>query len=270
MSHYTQLNKEQFGPWALVTGASSGLGLEFARQLARSGFKLVLAARRIDLLENLGKHLQREYGIDYRTLGIDLSEPDFIKTIEAATHDLDIGLVISNAGTGKPGAFLNHSHDHLRRIMRLNAASHLDLTYHFGQRLAKRGKGGVLLISAMGATHGLPYMASDAASKSFVASLGAGLHLEFKKLGLNITSVLIGPTDTPIIDTFGLDIAKMPVKPMTVERTVAEALAAFKANRPTWLTGRMNRLMDKLVPDSLKRRILGNMLSAGARANGLL
>lgn len=270
MFHYTSLNKEQFGPWALVTGASSGLGLEFARQLARSGFNLVLAARRIDLLESLGNRLQREFDIDYCTISIDLSEPDFIEKIEAATNDLDIGLVISNAGTGKPGSFLNHSHEHLRRIMRLNAVSHLDLTYHFGQRLAKRGKGGVLLISAMGAMHGLPYMANDAASKSFVASLGAGLHLEFKKLGLNITSVLIGPTDTPIIGKFGLDIANMPVKPVTAEQTVAEALAAFKSNRPIWLTGRMNRLMDKLVPDSLKRRILGSMLSAGARANGLL
>lgn len=265
-----QLDKNTFGSWALVTGASSGLGSEFARQIASSGINLVLVARRIDRLEKLGADLKNEFGIDYRTAQVDLSEPDFMKAICTATDDLDIGLVISNAGTGQPGSFLKHSSDYLQKTVQLNAIAHLNLTHHFGQRLAKRGRGGVLLVSAMGAMDGLPYMAGDAASKAFVGSLGAGLHLEFKKLGLNITSVFIGPTDTPIIDAFGLDVNDMPVKPMAVEQTVAESLRAFKANQPTHLTGRMNRLMNRFVPASVKRKMLGNMLSAGARAAGTL
>lgn len=270
MAHLTHLDKDQYGPWALVTGASSGLGVEFARQVAASGINVILAARRLDKLEELGAQLQQEFAVDYRTVQVDISDPDFMNAIRPVTDGLDIGLVISNAGSGKPGSFLKHSYEHLMGVVRLNALSHLDLTYYFGQRLAKRGRGGVLLISAMGAPYGLPYMANDAASKAYVASLGAGLHLEFKKLGLDMTSVYIGPTDTPIIDHFGLNIEDMPVKPMSVEQCVAESLAALKNGRATHLTGRMNRLMEQLVPASIKRLLLSRMLSAGARANGLL
>lgn len=266
MSHLTKLDKNQFGPWALVTGASSGLGTEFARQLAISGINVVLAARRLDALNEVGVQLKRDYGIQYRTVAVDLSEPDFMDAIIPVTNDLDLGLVISNAGAGKPGEFLQHDYEHLKRIVRLNAVSHLDLTHHFGRRLAERGRGGVLLVSAMGALHGLPYMANDAASKAYITSLASGLHLEFKKVGLNITAVLIGPTDTPIIEKFGLNRKDMPMKPTSVDQTVAESLRAFKANRPTHLTGRMNRLMDSVVPDGLKRRILGKMLSAAVRS----
>ena len=101
------INKNTFGPWALVTGASSGIGKEFARQLAASGLNLVLVARRLPLLEEIGRTLADEYGIDYRAIALDLSQEDFLGRLEAATRDLEIGLVVSNAGTADAGAFLS-------------------------------------------------------------------------------------------------------------------------------------------------------------------
>lgn len=265
----TRIDTHKFGPWAIVTGASSGIGAEFARQLAANGLNLVLVARRLPLLEKLGGELAQRHGIDYRAVQADLSETDFLDQIEPVTRDLDIGLVISNAGTGQPGAFLLHQREDLMRIVRLNSMSHLMLAHHFGQRLAQRGRGGFVLVSAMGALDGLPFMANDAASKAYVTSLGQGLHVEFEKLGLNMTVVIPGPTETPILDLFGFDAATMPVKPMTVEQCVDEGLAALNVNRATHLTGRLNRLMDALVPASITRRLLGNMIAGGAAAQRL-
>src|SRR5262245_14795135 len=164
----THVDKHKFGPWAIVTGASSGIGKEFARQLAASGLNLVLLARRLPLLEELGHQLENKFGVQYRAVGVDLTEDGFLEKIEAATHDLDIGLLISNAGAGIPGEFLSLERDVLLRIVRLNIIAHLDLAHHFGRRLATRGRGGMLLVSAMGAAQGIPYMANDRGTKAYV------------------------------------------------------------------------------------------------------
>lgn len=257
----THVDKYKFGPWAIVTGASSGIGKEFARQLAASGLNIVLVARRLALLEEIGHELAKEFGIQYRAIGLDLTDEDCLERLEAATHDLDVGLVVSNAGTGVPGEFLRIEQDVLLQIVQLNVISHLKVTHYYGQRLAKRGHGGVILVSAMGASQGIPYMANDSATKAYVTSLGEALHVEFQKLGLNMTVILPGPTETPVLDKFGLDVASLPMKPMSVEQCVSEGLAAFNANRASYLTGRINRIMMALVPASVTRKMNGNMFA---------
>jgi uncharacterized protein len=99
------LDKKRFGPWALVTGASSGIGKEFARQIAGSGINVVLVARREDLLKEVGVEISKRYGVEHRVVVLDVSREDFIRQLAPATADLDIGLVVSNAGTGNPGEF---------------------------------------------------------------------------------------------------------------------------------------------------------------------
>ena len=96
------LDKKRFGPWALVTGASSGIGKECARQIAASGINIVLVARREDLLKEVGVEVSRRYGVEHRVVVLDVSREDFIGQLVSATEDLDIGLVVSNAGTGNP------------------------------------------------------------------------------------------------------------------------------------------------------------------------
>ena len=100
------LDKKRFGPWALVTGASSGIGKEFAQQIAASGINIVLVARREDLLKEVGVEFSKRYGVEHRVVVLDVSREDFIRQLASATDDLDIGLVVSNAGTGNPGEFL--------------------------------------------------------------------------------------------------------------------------------------------------------------------
>jgi short-subunit dehydrogenase len=244
----------------VVTGASSGIGLEFARQLASAGLNLVLVSRRQQVLEEVGDELTARFGIDYRAIAADLSTADGPRRVAEETSDLDVGLLVSNAGTGQPGNFLAFSEADLRHIVELNAVSYMMLTNHFGSRLVVRGRGGVLLVSAMGADEGIPYSAKEAATKALVSTLGRGLHVEFQKLGLGLTVLVVSPTDTPIITKMGFTKSAMPVKPMPVEQCVREALAALNANRPSIMPGRLYRIMNRLMPASLSRRMTATMM----------
>src|SRR6266403_2448285 len=105
------LDKKQFGPWALITGASSGIGKEFARQIAASGINIVLVARRQALLKEAGAEFSKDYGVEHRVVALDLADDGFMGKLASVTDDLDIGLVISNAGTGSPGRFLTNNRD---------------------------------------------------------------------------------------------------------------------------------------------------------------
>src|SRR6202140_4265749 len=128
------LDKGRFGPWALVTGASSGIGEEFARQIAASGINVVLVARRDALLAELGPAISQEFGVQYRALAMDLSQEGFIAGLADATHDIDIGLVVSNAGTAIPGEFLKLDRQLLEETLRLNTMAHLDIAHYFGRK----------------------------------------------------------------------------------------------------------------------------------------
>jgi short-subunit dehydrogenase len=251
---------DRFGPWALVTGASSGIGAEFARQLARAGLNVVLAARREGLLDKLGQELQGEFGVETRSVVVDLSETEAAVRLHAAVDDLDVGLVVSNAGTGNPGSFLSENRDELMRRFRLNALAHLDIAHHFSPRLAKRGCGGLILGGAMGAAHGIPFMANDAGSKAFVQSFGESLHRELGRKGVCVMVLVVPPTDTAILSKFGLDPATMPMKPMSPKQCVGEALRAMQRNQSLCLPGAMNRIMSALIPVSVARTMMGKMI----------
>ena len=255
----TQIDKKQFGPWALVTGASSGIGKEFARQIAASGINIVLVARREDLLKEVGVEFSKRYGVEHRVVVLDVSREDFIGQLASATDDLDIGLVVSNAGTGNPGEFLKIDRGELENLLRLNTLAHLDIAHHFGRRLARRGQGGLLFVGAMGADKGLPYMANDGGAKAYVQSFSEGLHVELKPLGVHVTVLPPGPTDTPVIAKLGLTPDTMPMKPMAVEQCVSEGLKALQENRSMIIPGRLSRIMNAVVPASLVRGMMAKM-----------
>src|SRR5712672_326225 len=257
------LDKEKFGPWALVTGASSGIGKEFARQIAASGINVALVARRDALLAELGRAISKEFGVQYRALAMDVSQEGFIAGLADATRDIDIGLVVSNAGTGNPGEFLKLDRQLLQATLRLSTTAHLDITHHFGAKLAKRRRGGIVLAGAMGAENGVPLMANDGAAKAYVHSLGEALHYEFRPLGVCVTVLAAGFTDTAVLGKFGLDPKTMPMKPMSVEQCVSEALDGLSKNRSRVVPGRMNRILNALVPVSLSRKMLADLLGKG-------
>jgi uncharacterized protein len=257
-SRATRLDPRTFGPWAIVTGASSGIGKEFARQLAASGFHVVLVARRLSTLEELGGRLATEFGVQYRAVGVDLAEEHFLSKLEEATHHLDIGLVVSNAGTRMLGDFVTMDSSALQQSLRLNVQAHLDVAHHFGQHLAKRRRGGLLLTASTAGLQGIPFSAEYAAAKAYVLTLGEGLHGEPQKVGVHVTVLLPGATDTPLLAANGFDLPAI-LKPMSTEQCVAEGLAALGANRATHIAGRMNRMLTRVIPRRLATRMYGSM-----------
>src|SRR5713101_1570948 len=244
------LDKGQFGPWALVTGAASGINV-------------VLVARRDTLLTELGRAISQEFNVQYRALTTDLSQEGFIAGLADATHDIDIGLVVSNAGTANPGEFLKLDRQLHRTTLRVSTMAHLDITHHFGAKLVKRRRGGIILAGAMGAEAGVPRMANDGAAKAYVHSLGEALHYEFKPLGVYVTVLAAGFTNTAVLEKFGLEPKTMPMKPMNVEQCVSEALSGLVKNRSKIVPGRLNRILNALVPASLARKIEADLIDKG-------
>lgn len=262
------IETSSYGPWAVVTGASSGIGRAFAEQLAAAGLNLALAARSTERLESLGETLKGTHGIVYRVITADLSRPEGASIIIDATEDLDVGLLVSNAGGGRPGPYLDQDLEELHRRLVLNATTHLELVHAFGQRLTARGRGGIVIVSALGAHHGIPNMAHDAAAKGYALNLGVALHYELAPAGIDVTVMLPGNVDTPIIDALGLDRASLPVRPQPPERAVRETLAALAKHQPILIPGRMMRLMTRLLPRTISIRLNARMLGKAARNLG--
>jgi uncharacterized protein len=254
------LDKNVFGPWAVVTGASSGIGKAIARHLGASGIHVVLVARRIVQLEAVGRELALDFGVEYRAVKADLTEPDFFGALEEATRDLDVGLAVGNAGFASPGEFVRLEREELLRGARIKVDANLVLAHHFGQRLVARGRGGLLLVSSIGGLAGVPFVSNTAGVEAYVLNLGEGLHAELEPYGVHVTVLMPGPTLTESMVKMGVDPADMPIKPMSAERCAAEGLRALADNRATHIAGRMNRLMARLMPRSIATSMMGAMI----------
>jgi len=230
-----EIDNQRYGPWALVTGASSGIGEEFARQAAANGLNVVLVARREERLKEVAAELTTHHGIAVLVLPVDLAADGAFAAIVERTDGLDIGLVISNAGAGNPGPFISLPHDRLREIVRLNVVAHLDLAHHFGKKLAERGRGGLVLVSALAAAGGLPFMANDSATKAYVLNLGEALHVELRQAGVDVTVLVPVLVNSPVVARIGLDRIGLPAEAITAEQAVDEALTALVANQVSTL-----------------------------------
>jgi hypothetical protein len=253
-----------YGPWAVITGASSGIGRAFAEQCAAQGLNVVLAARSTSVLADLGRELSRAHGIEHRVVTVDLSDPGGAADLLAASADPDVGLLVSNAGGGRPGRFLDQDVPDLHRRLTLNTTTHFELAHAFGRRFAARGGGAMVLVSALGAIHGLPNMAHESAAKSYVRNLGEALHHELKPAGVKVTVMLPGNVDTPIIEKFGLDRTRLPIKPLPVATAVRQTVHALNAGRPTVVPDRRLRTLSRLTPRELSIKLNGRLLGEAA------
>jgi short-subunit dehydrogenase len=242
---------ERYGPVALVTGASSGIGKSFAEVLAAKGMSLVLVARRIQRLETLALRLENLYRVQVRVCQTDLSDVTATQQIVEATAALDIGLVISNAGFGLKGDFARGDREAMTKMISVNCSTPMLLAHAFIPRLRARRRGGLIFTSSVEGLIGCPFSTAYSASKSFVNSLGEGLWGELTPEGIDVLTLCPGATDTEAAALQGIDLTTLQ-NVMSPEEVVTLTLANIK-NGPLYLpSAHYKALFEKLL--SLPRR----------------
>ena len=248
---------ERYGAWALVAGASEGIGAAFAIALAARGVNLILVARRAEPLDALAAALPTRC----HTVIADLSTMDGLAAIDAATTDLEIGLVVCNAAYAPSGELLDRPEEELLRVLDTNARAPLLLARRYLPAMVARGRGGFIVMSSLAGQQGTPGLASYAASKAFGAVLAEGLWGELRPRGVDVLACVAGAVSTP-----GLAAAMAKPAPGTVtpDVVVATALRAL-GRRPRAVPGALMRFSAPVMSRLLPRRTAITVMGRASR-----
>ncbi len=185
--------KSKYGEWAIVTGATSGIGLELATQLATAGFNLIINARHAEQLQSVEKELKSNNNIQVKIVQADLSASTGVDKIIQASQNLNVGLLINNAGYGSSGLFVDTSLHAEIDMLRVNCEAVVSLTHYFSQQFKQQQRGGIIFLSSLVAFQGVPYAANYAATKAYIQSFAEALSEELKPYGVAILAAAPGP-----------------------------------------------------------------------------
>lgn len=230
---------EKYGPWALVTGASAGIGREFARQLAARGINVVLVARRESLLRTTAAELEAQHGVKTRVIASDLTQQRELRRIAEETADLDVGLLVNNAGTAFYGPMLDNDLDGEVAITDLNVRAPMILSYLFARRMRERGRGGLLIVSSMVGLLGVTHFANYAATKAYDLTLAEGLRAELGGT-IDVHAVLPGFTESEYMECY--DVSGVPMPLAKAHQLVRGALDGLGRGGALLVPGLLNRL----------------------------
>ncbi|QNG17931.1 SDR family NAD(P)-dependent oxidoreductase [Rhodococcus triatomae] len=230
------IDPQIYGPWAVVAGGSEGVGAAFTDELARAGIHLVLVARKSGPLEDTAAKA-RAHGVQVRTLALDLLDPDALARIRTLTDDVEVGLLIFNAGANSYGhEFVTGDMDRFRDVLELNVVKQLELSHHFGALMRTRGRGGIVLLGSLSGYMGAEDQSIYSGAKAFSRIFAESLWLELDPYGVHVVELVLGVTRTPAMVRAGLnfDIPGMNVaEPEDVAREGLEHLA----DGPVWVAG---------------------------------
>jgi uncharacterized protein len=242
--------QEKYGPWALVVGASVGLGEAFARALAARGIHLLLLARRQDALETLAADLRQTSGVEVRVAAMDVGAADLGERARRLAEGVEVGLVVYNAAHSVIGSFLDHPLEEQLRVVDVNCRGPLTLAHLFGRKMAERGRGGLVLMTSLAGSQGGPLLASYAASKAFNLVLAEGLWAELGSRGVDVIACRAGATRTP---GYASSQPKKAIRLMDPEPVVEATLRAL-GHKPSLVPGALNALAAFLLVRLLPRR----------------
>jgi len=257
----TKLNEfaRRYGPYALVTGASEGIGQAIAEQLAKSGINVLLVARRIDKLNQLALQLEKKYGVLCPVVSADLSKSDEIEKMFRITDHLDIGLVVCNAGFGTAGNFLDSDLKTELNMLNVNCAAMTTMVHHLGNQLKARGGGGLILLSSILAMQGVPRSAHYAATKAYVHAFGEALQEEWKDKGVDLLIVAPGPVETGFAERSKMQLGKAATPTVVALESLA-ALGHKKVIHPGWLA-KLMAISLSTAPRWLRVQIMGAIMA---------
>jgi short-subunit dehydrogenase len=264
--------RERYGPWAVVTGASSGIGREAARVLAARGLHVVLVARGAEALHALAGELAAAHGVQARVVPADLARPDGVDATHAACAELEVGLLVAAAGFGTSGPFLEADAAAELGMLDVNCRAAMLHALHFGRRFAGQGRGGIVLLGSIVAYQGVPRAAHYAATKAYVQSLGEALHVELAPRGVDVLVSAPGPVHSGFALRADMRMGAA-LRPDVVARATLDALG----RRGTAVPGALSKLLTYSLaplPRRGRTRILAHVMRgmtrhqpAGSRAD---
>lgn len=252
---------DRYGPWALVTGASDGIGRALATEIATAGINVVLCARSEHRLADLAAELRADHGIETMVLAADLRDRGTVDKVADQTAALDIGMVVLAAGFGTTGALGSTSLQDELDLIAVNISAVLHLSHTFAGRLVARGSGALVLFGSIVGWQGVPGQANYAASKAYVQSLAEGLHHELSPHGVDVLAVAPGPVHSGFGARAGLTMSSGD-RPEVVATATVRALG-----RGTVVPGAKGKFLTaalRPLPRSTRSRILGTVI-AGMR-----
>ena len=264
--------RHRYGPWALIAGASEGIGRSFAEQLAERGLNLLLLARRPEVLEAAAVEIRHRHGVQVETHSIDLTAHDLESRIDKIIDEREIGFLVYNAGaTHAAHLFHDEPVENSLRLVRLNCVGPMLLSHRLGGAMKARGRGGMVLLSSMAGMVGGAYIAAYAATKAFDIVFASSLWAEMKGFGVDILGLVAGATRTPAAEAAGLHFNKKAqgnsedVMTMDPDDVVSEALAHMQEG-PVWFPGERN----KALAPTLRAAPIGTMVERiSAKTAGL-
>ncbi len=222
----------KYGPWALIVGGSEGVGAAFARKLAADGFKLVLLARKPGPLEELAAEL-RGTGVEVRTISADLSKIDALDRVRSLTDDIEIGLLVYNAGANETrGNFVELPREVTQGVIQITVVGQADFARHFGGLMCGRGRGGMILCGSMSSYMGAATLAAYTAAKAFSRILSEALWSECGAFGVDVLHLNIGFTGTPAMARLGMDLSAAQAPADCAQEGLDNI-----ANGPVWIPG---------------------------------
>jgi short-subunit dehydrogenase len=253
--------------WAIVTGASSGFGVQFAKILAERRSNLVLVARRAEPMETLAAELRQRHSIQVAVEAIDLSRPGAGAELKARVdaRGTPIDILVNNAGYGLYGTFVNQPLEKITDMLQLNMVTVTELTHIFARDMVNRQCGHILLTASLLGYQAVPGYAAYAATKAYVLQFGEALHQELKPHGVSVTSLCPGVSETAFGEIAGQKISPLLRLMITKPHAVAKAgIVAMLARRATVMPGFLNKttvFFERLMPRPMQRTIVGKVIS---------
>jgi short-subunit dehydrogenase len=264
----------KYGPWALVAGASDGLGAAFAAGLAERGVNVVLLARRQAVLDQVAAEINSRTSVQTRTLAVDLAEPGAASTIAAATGDLKIGFLVYCAGADpnfKP--FLANPIEAAETMVQRNCVVPMQLCHHFAPAMVERGSGGIVIFGSGAGLAGGPNMVAYGASKAFDMVFAEALWAELHDKGVDVLGLILGKTNTPALRQLEYSRGQisspddLPPGAAAVADVIAEAFENL-TNGPTWMVGEDMRAALQMMASMTRNQIVELFTQAAAAAMG--
>jgi uncharacterized protein len=264
----------KYGPWALVAGASDGLGAAFAAGLADRGLNVVLLARRQAVLDRVAAEINSRAPVETRTLAVDLAEPGAASAIAAATSDLEIGFLVYCAGADpnfKP--FLATPIGAAEAMVQRNCMVPMQLCHRFAPAMVERGSGGIVIFGSGAGLAGGPNIVAYGASKAFDMVFAEALWAELHDKGVDVLGIILGKTNTPALRQLEHSRGQisspddMPPGAAAVDDVIAEAFENL-TNGPTWMVGEDMRAAVQMMASLTRNQIVELMTQLGAAAMG--